>query len=117
MIIGAFYFRLTENENLIGEFFNDNSDTPSTESADKLPGTGSGFVGTYNSSWIDGDTFTAILRINSKQGPNRIFSLSWDVMGNGRFFGEGIVVDGILMGNYMDDDANDRTGLNRGLNV
>lgn len=113
MIIGAFYFRLTENENLLGEFFNDHSITPSTESADKRHGSGTGFVGIYDSSWIDVETVTAILTISIKHESTRIFSLSWDVMGNRRFIGEGIIVDSILMGNYIDDIANVTTRINR----
>jgi hypothetical protein len=113
MIIGGFYFRLTENENLLGEYFNDNSTTRSTESAVKQPNTGTGYEGVYDSSWVDVEAVTAILTIGVKRGTNGIFSLEWVVDNNRMFMGEGIIVNGILIGNYIDVVVSNTTGLTR----
>ena len=49
-ITGRFYFKKTNNDNLVGEFSNYNELKVFSESADKIRKTND-FTGNYNSSW------------------------------------------------------------------
>lgn len=107
-IIGRFYFRLTDSKNLIGEFSNNTSKRNYTESADRIiPNAGdSKYIGEYFTTWheeIGGhDCVLAKLKITRKH--DDIFSLTW-IIQDGKntgisFWGEGMLCDGILIGDY-----------------
>ena len=117
--IGRFYFKLTDSNNLIGEFSNNNCTRNYTESAVpdlKKPDESNlenldtcKFIGNYLSAWYeenDHKSILAELKIRKKTGCKNIFSLEWRVVHNGKsetnlaFAGEGMICDGTLIGNY-----------------
>lgn len=121
MILGRFYFKQTQNGNLLGEFSNQTSHENRTESADFLnfsierennvrtlflPNTTPAFLGTYNTTWFEGTAIANHLRIFPKNEDNNfILLLEWTNASTGFVFrGEGFIVDGILIGNYWDND-------------
>lgn len=101
MIIGRFYFRLTESGNLVGEFSNQTSLTNSTESADKVS-EGNGFEGEFITTWRqDSEPFIARLIIRRKSINHRnIFGLEWRRESKVIYWGEGLIEGGILIGDY-----------------
>ncbi len=74
---GFFYFRLTHNGNLVGEFFNDADTSIRTESADKIKNIKK-FDNNYLSTWREGGN-SEILNLNISISDNneRIFDLAW----------------------------------------
>ncbi len=101
MSIGSFYFKQTPSGNLIGEFTNSIMEDIITESADKKPGT-KGFNGEFVSSWVEYEVAHVTLLTIKGPTPNGKFSLHWEPVSDGtsRFKGEGMIVDGILIGYY-----------------
>lgn len=101
MIRGAFYFRLTPNGNLIGEFINDVLNIPSSESADlngiigQIP-----FVGSYISTWREENNPEISILDISLPEQTRKYILTWTIGPRVVFRGEGFLVDGLLIGNY-----------------
>ena len=112
--IGRFYFKLTDNKNLIGEFSN-NSRKIYAESADRITDIASDdkFVGEYWHTWYE-DFYPnnlggscAKLKIELKSPPGKIYTLNWwlfdqteqEVTGQ-IFWGEGMLCDGMLIGDY-----------------
>lgn len=101
---GRFYFKLTSNGNLIGEFSNSSSKAIQTESARRVSGNSQEYVGTYYACWLEnkrqefGELFIAF-KPNTN---NSIFSLIWKDKKNTTtiFEGEGMLCDDILIGNY-----------------
>lgn len=106
MILGRFYFRQTQNGNLLGEFSNQRSHENRTESADLITSVTEAFIGDYNATWFEGGAITNHLRIFPKPNSNnQILLLEWTDANNRFVFrGEGFIVDGILIGNYWDND-------------
>ena len=106
-IIGRFYLKLTDSKNLIGEFSNNGCECNYTESADldhRKPEDGK-FIGKYFTTWHDesGDRVGALakLEIKEKSGCTNIFCLTWTPVSSGQpFWGEGMVCDGMLIGDY-----------------
>ena len=101
-IAGRFFFKKTDNGNLIGEFSNnDPSSKISTESADLQPEIhNSGFIGTFHSTWQEaGKPFFAVLTISQKTN-SKLFTLEWNRNNEPIFKGEGMLVDGVLIGDY-----------------
>ncbi len=108
-IIGRFYFKLTDSKNLIGEFSNNLSKRNYTESAvlkSRNPDDVK-FVGDYLSTWYEEKSTVVLseLKIWQKTGHENIFSLTWrnfngKTVGGISFWGEGILCDGILIGDY-----------------
>jgi hypothetical protein len=102
-LIGRFYFKQTSNGNLIGEFSNNKDTGIYTESADipkgKIYET---FAGIYISTWHAGNSQeVAKLKIESRPGTyNKIFSLTWTIDRIESFWGEAMLCDGILVGDY-----------------
>ena len=110
MIIGNFYLRRTSNGNLLGEYTNNENAKIYTETAIFKGDEKDSFVGTYNSTWLEGngdDPYKSTLII-SKKGNK--YTLEWE-NNNVTFFGEGFVVDGILIGFYVDEDAKEKLDL------
>jgi hypothetical protein len=127
-IIGRFYFKLTDSKNLIGEYSNNTSNKNNTESAVLMPKKSDEvqkldecrhpkddkFIGEYFSTWyeeIEHKSVLAVLKIERKPRAENIFSLKWwsieddreadkVVVGTPTFWGEGMLCDGILIGDY-----------------
>jgi len=99
-IIGRFYFKLNENQNLSGMFSNNLHKSNYAEQALRI--SGSGFVGEYKSSWTDNlGTWEANLEISIKKDCVDIYSLHWlNENSSIQFYGEGFIVDNILIGDY-----------------
>jgi len=99
-IIGEFYFKRTDSGNIVGEFSNNLVEINSTESADALDNL-SDFTGEYNSTWQeDGIPNFAILTIEFKNELRKIYSLKWAMEEKIIYWGEALLTDGILVGNY-----------------
>ena len=110
-VSGRFYFKLTANGNLLGEWSNRDSiaaQPTSTESADfdvslGSPKTRGTFVGSYRSTWQEnGVAVFATLKIDLKPHVPDIFTLTWHSPSKGKpiFNGEGMLCDDILVGDY-----------------
>lgn len=101
-IIGRFYFKMTKNGNLIGEYSNSGMQSVDAELANSMS-SHQGFVGDYNSVWEeDNRSYSATLHIKLKDPSNtKIFSLEWiNKSGKPVHWGEGMMVDDILIGDY-----------------
>ena len=101
-IIGRFYFKRTQNHNLLGEFSNNVHPGNFTESADCIKIT-ENFVGDYHATWQDNAVVIfAKLTINYKPNTrNTIFQLEWTSKNGEKMFeGEGFLFDNILIGDY-----------------
>lgn len=105
--IGRFYFKLTSNGNLIGEYSNSRTSSCCSEAAnrvsewpsrpDELPG--AGFIGKYDTAWREG-AGVGKSRLVIEREPNRlgIFKVAWTTCDT--FVGEGMLCDDILIGDY-----------------
>ena len=107
-LIGRFYFKCTNNGNLIGEFSNNISSGIYSESADLNVTDKKGedpFIGNYISTWREnGRPKSANLLIEYKLDTNsQIYSLTWKLKGNINYFGEGMLCDNILIGDYRQE--------------
>ncbi|MDQ1161216.1 hypothetical protein QE422_001584 [Chryseobacterium sp. SORGH_AS 447] len=77
MTRGFFYFRLTNNGNLVGEFFNDADTSIRTESADTINNENR-FDNSYLSTWREGNTSEIVnLNIRISDSNRRVFDLVW----------------------------------------
>ena len=94
---GSFYFNLTINGNLIGEFCNNNSNRIQTESANRIGEGGQSFDGIFISSWVDSKLNISKLEIKHSKTK---FELNWTETGNQNYYGEGFLKDNILIGYY-----------------
>ena len=106
-LIGCFFFRLTDYGNLIGEFSNNCSSRPQTESADRLEDAtvSAGFIGVFRSTWQEeaGDPpLSARLIIDPKPATTGIYTLHWvpEAPSTTHFHGEAMVVEKLLIGWY-----------------
>ena len=112
-LIGRFYFKLTDNKNLIGEFSNSGDERIYAESADRIiPDACHGnFVGEYNQTWchyyengkVEGNVGTLTIAETSKN--KNIFSIKLVVqnrmpLAERTYWGEGMLCDGMLIGDY-----------------
>ena len=103
-IIGRFYFKLSSNGNLLGEYSNNVSTDCDVEAARRLSerqGTNiNPFVGKYNSTWTEGaSSHSATLTITKRTA--QIYSVEWSRNNEPVFTGEAMIMDGILIGNYQ----------------
>jgi hypothetical protein len=112
-IRGRFFFKLTDSKNLIGEFSNNLCKRNFTESADlhERKQEDAEFIGDYFTTWHEEKGHQCVLaklKIEQKLKSENIFRLSWWRVNNGVaepkpfFQGEGILCDGILIGDYQD---------------
>jgi len=101
LLIGRFYFKKTQNGNLIGEFSHSGSLINLTESAD-IDGYNDNFIGNYYTTWQENKLpLSAELKIEFKpKSGDRIYNLTWKEGGNEIFLGEGFLFDNILIGDY-----------------
>jgi hypothetical protein len=102
-LIGHFYFKITDNGNLIGEFSNNQTDSIYTESADSIntiKKDKNNYIGEYCSTWREGEhSHFANLKIS--HGSNeRIFILEW-TSEKDNYKGKGMLCDNILIGDYQ----------------
>jgi hypothetical protein len=103
---GAFYLRYVGEDCIAGKYFNDVEPTIYTENAirvkvdDELPE--HIFCGTYVSTWMeDGlEAKTAELVIAQKENSGDIYTLNWQKDGKPLSTGDGMIVDGLLVGHY-----------------
>lgn len=110
-LLGRFYFRITSNGNLTGEFSNDRNNAVQTESADRFSDRPSdfkspeAFLGEYHSTWIEGPPdfpMHAILVIAQNKPNPQIFELVWTGQNRNVIFrGQGMIAEGLLIGNYQ----------------
>lgn len=103
-LIGRFFFKKTNNGNIIGEFSNNRINFISSESADiQNHNDPSNFIGIYNTTWQEQENPSfAKLTISFKQNTSdRIYKLEWTEQ-NGEliFIGEGFVFENSLIGDY-----------------
>ena len=115
LLIGRFYFRLTDSGNLIGEYSNNQCEERNyTESAIRIDQESHAepFVGKYRSTWCEANGtkhFLAELDIRKKS--KDVFLLEWRFVENGKvhskphFFGQGMLCGGMLIGNYWDKEG------------
>ena len=106
---GRFYFKLTTNGNLLGEFSNNYTDRCWTETANRIGGQSSEFVGTFITTWFEKmqeKSITTKLVIRRKEGCEGIYEVVWraDINENSdrnpKFQGEAMLCDSILVGDY-----------------
>jgi len=108
MVLGSFYFRLTTNGNLMGEFMNNLSQQMATESADVIGEQNDNFIGDYQSTWFDGNAQTMRLSITQKAHTFNIFRLVWSDDTATHFVGEAFLSNEMLIGVYGDGDLDKR---------
>lgn len=95
-INGSFFFKRTATGNLIGEFTNTESSEITPEVA--VPqGQNTSFSGIYTSTWFDTEHHLSTLLI-TQNGVK--FKLEWREPTKKGYKGEGMLVDGILVGHY-----------------
>ncbi len=103
MIKGRFYFKRTTSGNLIGEFSHHRMKENSTEGANRTSPDKGSFDGTYITTWSDNSTpQIAQMVITPKSGCTNIFTVEWTNLTSHKiiFLGEGMIVDGMLIGDY-----------------
>lgn len=104
-LIGRFYFKLTSNGNLIGEYSENYSKKfPIKTEGAYRESSDTGFVGIYKTSWHETDEASPVtLKIFHKPGTsNLIYNIEWIENGIITFWGEGMLCDDILIGDYRD---------------
>jgi len=104
-VIGRFYFKLSDNGNLLGEYSNAGSTECDVEAAKRIHTSEETsvepFEGEYTSTWTEGKKVeSATLKITRRPNSAGIFSVIWCDGNRELFTGEAMVVDRILIGNY-----------------
>lgn len=111
-INGRFYFKLTSNKNLLGEFSNQDGACQKnyTESAVRISkGNDAPFIGIYRSTWWEETSNApalAELKIENRQDRDGAYRLEWryikgeNAESKPYFTGEAMLCDGMLIGNY-----------------
>jgi len=109
-IYGRFYYKQTQNLNLLGEFSNYTTFRNHTESADinhtndsEMKISPQPFIGEYTATYqTDNEAYLLKLSISYKSNSNNsIFTLKWTDKSNKTVFeGEGFLVDNLLVGDY-----------------
>ncbi|ELY2018565.1 hypothetical protein SL053_002495 [Flavobacterium psychrophilum] len=103
-IIGKFYFILTKNGNLLGEFTNNGMNGNwDIESANKNGNDNVDFVGKFISTWLEDEkSFKAVLEI--ERIDEIIYKLNWkNLNGTEIFSGNAKLENDILIGNYTNE--------------
>ena len=115
-LYGRFFFLKTDNGNLIGEFSNNLGTVVSTESSDftepcaDIECSNCRYCGTYHSTWQeDGAALFAELKISKKAGTDKLFSLKWRRNTKLIFLGEGMLFNGMLIGDYREPTSTEKT--------
>ena len=104
---GRFFFKETDNGNLIGEYSNNYGIEISTESSDLIAGCDNdSFLGTYHSTWLEDEGPEFAELTISKIKRTKLFTLEWCKINDDKshkiliFVGGAMLCDGILIGNY-----------------
>ena len=112
-INGRFYFELTSNGNLLGEYSNNHLNSGIEVEAAKRVAEGreefanlkgSEFHGEFLSIWTQGKSGSPPCYLEISRDKNRlqIFSLVWSKKKGGKLYhGEGMLAGHLLIGNYM----------------
>lgn len=102
-LIGRFYFKKTQHNNLLGEYSNNFNETIESECSDILVKEGTGdFIGKYKST-IHDERYNLTIKYKELSGVEitNQFSLIWEnKKGDPIFWGEGFQVDNLLIGDY-----------------
>lgn len=103
-ILGRFYFKQTTYGNLLGEFSNNKISVNLTESANIIENYVGKFTGKFKTTWFQDVQHNLNLEITFRENTNNnIYSLTWtDEKNKIVYFGEGFLVDEILIGDYRD---------------
>ena len=110
-VFGRFYFKMTANGNLIGEYSNrhPHSTRAYAEAATRIS-TGRDWVGDYTTTWCEAPNdrcLSARLEIRPKPDCTGIFRLMWksepNPHGKPLFSGEAMLCEEMLVGDYMDE--------------
>lgn len=105
---GCFHFFKLANGRLEGGYTNNTLRTVLNEVAVPRDEFNRGFVGVYDSTWIDrdGNPASGVLTIEFIiNTANQKFSLRWSGVNNtGDFIGEGYIINNMLIGNYKSLD-------------
>jgi hypothetical protein len=100
-IIGRFYFKQTKSGNLIGEFSNNMSPINLTECSNINSKFNEDFCGDFKTIWFENKENLLNLKIERRDiNDNNIYKLTWSNNGGVIFWGEGFIVDDILIGDY-----------------
>lgn len=111
LILGRFYFRLTDAGNLIGEYSNYLADRARPESGFRRnfgQTDARSFEGEFDSAWHEvegGERHAAVLKITEVPGTVGIYKLEW-IREDGEdalFVGEGMICGDFLIGDYRSD--------------
>ena len=112
-LIGRFYFKKTDNGNLIGEYshnFSLSNDSECSNNLNKDILSNNSFIGKYETCWKEKKPCSCIIEISFKnlnnQTSNSIYTVLWKDNNRTIFWGEGFLVDGMLIGDYRDSDTN-----------
>jgi hypothetical protein len=107
---GRFYFKITSNGNLLGEYDDEEMTYTGTESAVRLDQgisnkTTLSFLGEFATCWLENNKTPqfAKLLITEKKNSNpnsNLFELKWTMDNKKKFEGEGMLCDNILIGSY-----------------
>ena len=102
-IVGVFYFKRTENGNLIGESKNDGTVRWNVESANRLTDSNDLFAGDFLTVWLeDQKPYAGNLKIK-KIGEH--YKLLWHCKSQSSvFWGTGKIKNDILTGNYSNTE-------------
>ena len=97
---GSFWFQLTQNGNLVGEFIDNVKSNVFTESADRKKGMPASFRGIFDSTWLESRQAIK-MELNIQPGGYQIFELRWLAENRIRYYGEAFLAgDGKLTGTY-----------------
>ena len=100
-VIGRFYFRQTSSGNLLGEFSNNHTDCNITESANLKGEFKNVFIGDFKSTWYESIAHSLDLNIKYKEYTgDKLYTLVWKKGDIPKYYGEGFLVDNILIGDY-----------------
>ena len=100
-IVGRFYFKQTISGNLIGEFSNNLSSRNLTECANIENKIDEPFCGEFKTAWFENEVNSLNLKIEIKDiSINNIYKLTWSNKTRIVFWGEGFLVENMLIGDY-----------------
>lgn len=103
-IIGHFYMKLTASGNILSEYSHTNMGRVAIEGANRpLKNRPIKFEGTYDTVWDWGKSAIKMKLKIVEFSATGIFELTWSDKAGILYFGTAFLVDGMLVGSYMDD--------------
>lgn len=102
---GQFYFKLTEEGNLLGEYSHQGTSTIRPECAMRVTGAKNDYAGDFLTAWYEQNTDNAMLaglRVRPKPQDSHSFTLLWMEHKTSRilFTGEATLKNGAIVGHY-----------------